>query len=684
MGDVSPEVHTHGPVPKDPRKRIEELRAKIRRADDLYYNLGQPELTDAEYDALFEELRQLEEAHPSLRTDDSPTARVGAPLPKGTRFETVAHVAPMLSIDSLQTEGDVQEFVDRARRQLIWNENDRLEWAVEPKFDGVSASLLYEEGRLSRGLSRGDGARGEDITQNLRTIRNLPLQLAGKGPFPPRIEVRGEVILSTEGFQRLLQATETTTETPFRNARNAVAGTLKLLDPRVAARRELEFICWGTGHMEGVDVACYSDLHEQLDTWGFTVSKLFDVVDSVEGIVAFHHDLESRREEIHYEMDGIVAKVDRLDLQRRLGRTARSPRWMLAYKFAPRRAFTKVERILGQVGRTGAVTPVAELAPVELAGVTVKRATLHNWGLLQERDVREGDTVEIERAGDVIPEVVRVLTEKRARTTHRFPAPDKCPVCMSKLEPEGAFLYCVNVECPAQIKGRIVHMSSRRALDIDRLGPKYVDQLLEAGFLKTPEDIFTLAEKKDEILALPRWGEKSFQKLVDEVSAAKNPELARFLYGLGIRHVGEQTARDLADQVESLEEVIEASEERLQQVDGIGPEVASSIVRFFQVKGNQRFLAAAKKAGLKIKARQKGEGPLAGRVFCFTGGLASISRDEAKAMAEAKGARTSSSVSSKVTDVVLGEGAGSKAEKAKQLKLNIIDEDTFLALVGKA
>jgi DNA ligase (NAD+) len=669
--------------PKDPEKRIEELRNQIRRADRLYYNLGQPELTDSEYDALFVELRELEEAHPGLRTADSPTVRVGAPLPKGSGFEKVQHLVPMLSIESLQTEEDVQEFWERACKQLQLAEGDPLQWTVEPKFDGVSANLLYENGKLVRGLSRGDGTQGEDITRNLRTIRNLPLELTGDGPFPPRVEVRGEVILSISAFERLRRAAETTTETPFRNARNAVAGTLKLLDPRIAARREMEFICWGTGHVESLDVATYAELHQQLKGWGFKVADLFDVVDDVSGIVAFHHDLEERRDEIEYEMDGIVAKVDRLELQRRLGRTARSPRWMLALKFAPRRALTKVERILAQVGRTGAVTPVAELSPVELAGVTVKRATLHNWGLMQERDVREGDTVEIERAGDVIPEVVTVLKKKRGKKSSAFPTPKACPVCNSKLEPEGAFLYCVNVECPDQIKGRIVHMASRRALDIDRLGPKYVDQLLEVGLLQRPEDVFSLADKKDEILALSRWGEKSFQRLVDEVASAKHPELARFVYALGIRHVGEQTARDLADQIESLDEILEAPEEKLQQVEGIGPEVARSIVRFFEVAGNRRFVDAAKKAGLKIKVKERQQGPLAGRVFCFTGGLSSVTRDQAKALAEAQGANTSSSISKKVTDVVLGEAAGSKAEKAKKLELNMMDEAEFLALVGK-
>ena len=669
---------------RDPKRRISNLREQIRRADHLYHNLGRPELTDAEYDALYRELQELEAAHPDLCTPDSPTQRVGAPLAKGQGFTTAPHLAPMLSIDALPDADALREFEARTRKALALPEDEPLQLAVEPKLDGVSANLLYEDGVLVRGLTRGDGTQGEDVTRNLRTIANLPLRLLGEGPFPGRIEVRGEVILSRSAFTRLQEAAETTMESPFRNPRNAAAGTLKQLDPRVTAQRELEFIAWGVGHAEGLEAPTWSALRAQLAAWGFKVTEPFAVSPGIDGVIEMHNDLERRRDQIEYEMDGVVAKVDRIDLQRRLGRTARTPRWALAYKFAPRRAVTKVLRILASVGRTGAVTPVAELEPVELAGVTVRRATLHNWGLLQKRDVREGDTVEIERAGDVIPEVLQPLLERRSPDSQPAAVPTQCPTCGSALTAEGAFLSCSNLECPDQVRGRIVHMSSRRALDIERLGPKYVDQLLEAGLIRHPEDVFTLPEKRDAILALERWGERSYEKLAAELEKAKRPTLARFLYGLGIRQVGEQTAKDLAEHFGTLAALEQASEEQLIEVEGVGPEVAASVHRFFALEGNQRFLAAARAAGVQVVGRQTGQGPLAGRVFCFTGGLAKLSRDEARAIAEELGARTTASLSKQVTHVVAGEGAGAKLEKAKKLELEVMDEQQFLQLVGRA
>lgn len=666
----------------DPRQRTEELRSLIRHADELYYNHAAPDLTDAQYDRLFAELRKLEREHPELVTPDSPTQRVGAPLPKGTRFDTESHLVPMLSIESLTSEEQVREFAARTARHIDVEEST-LTWAIEPKFDGVSANLLYRNGELVHGLSRGDGARGEIITQNLRTIPSVPLQLATSSP-PAEIEVRGEVILSRTSFEALREESETTTDTPFRNARNTVAGTLKLLDPRVVARRRLEFICWGVGQLEGVDAETYDQLREQLAQFGFQLSEHFEVADSVEGVLSFHERIEAERETIPYEMDGIVAKVNRLDLQRRLGRTARTPRWMLAYKFAAKTADTVVVDIRSQVGRTGAVTPVAELEPTDLAGVTVKRATLHNWVLLAERDVRVGDHVEIQRAGDVIPEVVRVHESKRPAESKPVEQPDRCPSCEAPLQLEGAHLYCVNVDCPAQLKGRIVHLAARRSLDIDRLGPKYVDQLMDAGLLRSLEDVFVLPTKKDEILALERWAERSFDKLVQEIEKAKQPELDRFLISLGIRHVGEQTARDLAEAFEDLDSLSNADEEALVEVEGVGPEVAKSILAFFAVPANVRFLEQAREAGLQVQAAapKTDQGPLIGRVFCFTGSLEQISRDEAKAMVEARGGKSVASVTKKVTDVVVGEKAGSKAEKARKMGLPCLSETEFLELVG--
>ena len=669
----------------DTQSRITELRTQIREADHEYYNLGVPTLTDSQYDERFRELQALEEAHPELLTKDSPTARVGAPLPGGDAVSKSSHLAPMLSIESLTSAVEVREFDERARKHLGFEDDEDLElvYATEPKFDGVSANLLYENGLLVRALSRGDGTEGEDITNNIRTIRNVPLKLRGDGPFPTRIEIRGEVILSRKSFEDLQSQVETTTDTAFRNPRNAVAGSLKLLDPEIVRRRKLDFICWGVGHVEGLDVDTYDQLQAKLAEFGLKTAEQFRVVSSVDEILAFHRDLESRRDELDYEMDGIVAKINKLELQRRLGRRARAPRWILAYKFAPRRALTRVLGITAQVGRTGAITPVAELDPVELAGVTVKRATLHNWDLMQERDVRKNDAVEIERAGDVIPAVTKVFTEQRDTKSKQYPTPTKCPVCATEVEKDGAFLYCVNLECAAQIQGRIVHMASRRALDIDRLGPKYVDQLLEAGLIKSPEDIFTLPDRKDAILELERWGERSYDKMVEEIEKAKHPIFSRFLYALGIRHVGETTAKDLASVFETLEDLEVADEEQLQQVDGVGEEVAKSITKFFALEGNKRFFNSARDAGLQILRQKQQDGPLSGRTFCFTGGLNAISRDEAHALVESLGAKTSKSVTKKISDVVAGEKSGSKAEKAKKLELNIMTEDDFLKLVGR-
>ncbi|MHC5063424.1 MAG: NAD-dependent DNA ligase LigA [Planctomycetota bacterium] len=669
-------------------QQAEELRAKLERASHLYYNEGQPEISDEEYDRLFRELQDLEAAHPELQREDSPTRRVGAPLPKGSSFGKAEHLLPMLSIESLTSDEEVREFEQRARRMLeLEGDTDAdICWALEPKFDGVSANLLYQDGILVRGLSRGDGAQGEDITQNLKTIRNLPLHLhrTGKTDHPPKlIEVRGEVMLSRRAFKKLQTEAETTGDTQFRNPRNTVAGSLKLLDPRTVATRGLEFIFWGIGQSEGLQVSSHEELRDRILAYGFKVSSQFAVVKTVDEIIAFHDDLERRREEIDYDMDGIVAKVDDFELQRRMGRTARNPRWILAHKFAPQRATTRVESIVAQVGRTGTITPVANLEAVELAGVTVRRATLHNWDLLKERDVRAGDQVEIERAGDVIPAVISVDLSKRDKKSKPAKPPASCPTCVGDLEKEGAFLYCVNLECPDQLKGHIVHLASRRALEIVRLGPKYVDQLMEAGLIEHLEDVFTLADKREKILDLERWAERSYENLVSEIEKAKQPELARFLYGLGIRHVGEQTAKDLSEALGSLEAIRGAGPEQLIEVEGIGEEVARSIRSFFDRKQTDRFLDRIHAAGMRVKSASSSSkaGPLLGRTFCFTGGMNNMSRDEAKLLVEGLGAKTSNSITKKVTDVIAGTKAGSKLDKAKKLELQILSEEEFLELV---
>ncbi|MCK5945024.1 MAG: NAD-dependent DNA ligase LigA [Planctomycetes bacterium] len=664
---------------------IEDLRRRIRAADDQYYNVGESELTDAQYDELFVRLRALEEQHPELLTEDSPTRSVGAPLPKGGSFPTHEHLVQMGSLESLMQPADVDAFVERARKGLGLDEGAPLRWSCEPKLDGVSANLLYEDGVLVRGLSRGDGQSGEDLTRNLRTIRNLPTRLAGDGPFPARIEVRGEVIMSKRGFAALQRREETTTDGTFRNARNTVAGTLKLLDPRVVKRRPLDFLAFAVGHIEGMAFETHTELRAQLAAWGFVVAEPAATADNLAAIHAFHDDLEARRDDLPYELDGIVAKIDRVDQQVQLGRTSRTPRWALAYKFAPRLARSRIVAIGAQVGRTGAVTPVAHLEPTELAGVTVRNASLHNWALLAERDVREGDAVEIQRAGDVIPEVVRVFVDERGPDSVPVTPPTSCPVCSNPLQPEGKFLYCDNIDCAAQLVGRIVHLASRRAFDIEGLGPKQVEQLVAAGIVTSVEDVFALAPKQEQLLELERWGKRSTQNLLKQIEARKQPPLARFLNGIGIRHVGETTARDLATHFGTLERLVAANNAELLAVDGVGDEVAKAVLEFFALDKNQQTLAALRAAGVQPQAAERTEGgPLAGRVFVFTGGLTTMSRDEAREKVEALGAKAATGVSKKVTDVVAGEDAGSKLAKAEKLGLRIHTEEEFQQILEQA
>lgn len=664
-------------------QRLLELRASIRLADDQYYNRGHSDLSDAEYDILFVELRKLETAHPELVTADSPTQRVGAPLNKGGTFPTVAHLAPMGSIESLMAAGEVRDFDERVHRLLELPPETALTWSCEPKLDGTSANLLYEDGKFVRGLSRGDGSQGEDLTRNLRTIRNLPLQFEGPGPFPARIEVRGEVIMSRRGFRALQEREETSSEGTFRNARNTVAGTLKLLDPRVVKRRPLDFIAFAIGHVEGLDFATHQELRQKLAAWGFQVAEPARTVQGIDAVLAYRDELEQQRDELPYELDGTVAKIDSLELQAKLGRTSRTPRWALAYKFAPRLATTRVVKIGAQVGRTGAVTPVAHLEPTELAGVTVRNASLHNWGLLAERDVREGDWVEIQRAGDVIPEVVRVFTERRPADSVPTAPPTQCPSCGGELHLEGKFLYCIDLDCKDQLVGRIVHLAGRRAFDIEGLGPKQAEQLAAAGLVKSLEDVFTLTPKQTQLLELERWGERSTKNLLAQIERSKTPTLARFLNGIGIRHVGESTAKDLANHFGSLERLQSSTADQLMAVDGVGEEVAAAVTEFFGSQKNQATLQSLAEAGVKPQeSAGVPEGPLVGRVFVFTGGLTTMSRDEAKEKVESLGASTVGSISKKVTDVVAGEDAGSKLEKAAKLGLRILDEAAFQALLA--
>lgn len=668
-------------------REMRTLARRIQALDDAYYNDGQSELDDSEYDALKRELIALEEKHPDLAEDDSPTKRVGAPVRERRGFAKAKHRVPMLSLESLTSEEEVRDFVERARKSLELSEEDpALTWSLEPKYDGVSASLTYEDGVLVRGLSRGDGSTGELVTENYRRVRGVPEKLSGKN-LPSVIEVRGEVLLERARFLELQTGQEERGETVFRNARNAVAGALKRIDPVGLEELGMDFIAFTIGDVAGFDLADdHPALMQQLGGFGFRTSELLRAGEGVDAILEYHRELEDERDALPYEMDGIVAKIAHFSHQRALGRTSRAPKWALAYKFAPRQEWTSLREIRVQVGRTGAITPVAILEAVDLAGVTVQRASLHNFALVQERDVREGDRVLVERAGDVIPEVVRVDLEARAEDIEPFAVPEACPECGEGVHGDGPILYCSNFDCPAQIRERIVHLASRRALDIDRLGDKYVDQLFDAGLLGSIEDVFFLTDDTESLLALERWGPKSVQALDEELDRARKPELGRFLYALGIRHVGRSISRDLADHFGSLDALRAAELEALLEVEGVGDVVAQALYEFFRSPRTEKLFARLAEAGvapLEVEAKAVADdAPLAGRVFVFTGGLEAMTRDQARERVEALGAKVVSGVSKKVTDVVAGPGAGSKRAKAEKLELRILSEEDLLALLG--
>jgi DNA ligase (NAD+) len=661
-------------------KRIKELRALIDYHNRRYYQLDDPEITDAQYDLLMKELMELEEANPDMDRTDSPTQRVGmAPLDK---FSTVSHSSPMLSLANAFTEEEISEFDERLRRFL--GTRDELHYIGEPKIDGVAVNLVYERGLFTVGATRGDGYTGEDVTQNLRTIAGLPLRMAtAGGSFPMRIEIRGEVYLEIEAFKKLNRRRLEREDTAFANPRNAAAGSLRQLDSRITARRPLRIFCYGVGESEGRTFRSQWEVLQSLSRWGFPVNPDATQLSGVDGCIAYHRRMTGVRERLPYEIDGVVLKVDDLALQSRLGTITRSPRWALAVKFAPTQATTVVRDIVVNVGRTGVLTPVAVMEPVRVGGVTVSRATLHNEDEVRKKDVRIGDTVIVQRAGDVIPEIVKVVEAKRTGKEKPFHMPDRCPECGSRvvrLEGETAH-RCIDLACPAQIRENIRHFVSRGAMDIDGLGEKIVTQLLDAGVVEDPADLYALTMEK--LLQLDRFGEKSASNLLKAVEQSKNPPLERFLFALGVRHVGEHVARILAKTFGSLESVAGATVDELSAVEGIGPVIAESIAGFFREPHNKKIIAKLLKAGVRPQARAVKTGaPLEGKTFVFTGGLESFSRDEAKDLVESLGGKVSASVTGATDYVVAGTDPGSKYEKAKTLGLPVLDESAFLKLIG--
>jgi DNA ligase (NAD+) len=670
------------PVPKNVARRAAALREQINYHNYRYYVLDNPEIPDAEFDILFRELQALERDYPSLITSDSPTQRVGAtPL---AEFGEVKHVIPMLSLDNAFSEEEVRAFDRRVCEGL---RVDAVSYAAEPKLDGLAVSLLYEDGVLVRAATRGDGYTGEDITQNVRTIPSVPLRLMGKG-HPRRLEARGEVYMSKKGFNALNKRQEAQGEKIFANPRNAAAGSIRQLDPRITARRPLEICCYGVGQVEdGRLPDRHSAILDQLQEWGLRVSAERALVRGVDGCLRYFTKMGAKRAALAYEIDGVVYKVDSLAQQQKLGFVARAPRWAVAHKFPAEEALTKVVGIDVQVGRTGALTPVARLEPVFVGGVTVSNATLHNEDEVHRKDVRVGDSVIIRRAGDVIPEVVSVVIERRPSGTRIFHLPKRCPVCGSevvRVEGEAAARCSGGLYCPAQRREAIRHFASRRAMDIEGLGDKLVEQLVEQGLVRDVADLYELGV--EQVAGLERMGVKSAENLLNALNKSKTTTLARFLYALGIREVGEATAQALAHYFGELDAIAQADVEALQAVPDIGPVVAQQIAAFFHERHNREVIKKLQAAGVhwpKVE-RSAASSPLAGKTFVLTGTLAAMTRDEAKQRLQSLGAKVTGSVSAKTDYVVAGEEPGSKLEKARALDVAVVDERQFLQLLGEA
>ena len=662
--------------------RIEALKKAIEDHNYRYHVLDDPVISDAEYDALFRELEELEASHPAFATPDSPTQRVGArPL---EAFSPIEHATPMLGLENAFADSEIEDFDGRVKRFLGIDE--AIAYVAEPKLDGVAVELVYVNGLLVSGSTRGDGHVGEDVTGNLKTIGSIPLRLRDSGgkPAPERLEVRGEVYIRLDDFHRLNAEREADGEAAFANPRNAAAGALRQLDPSITASRPLKLFCHGRGVMSGVEIESHHELLDALPGWGLPVNREYRRCAGVSEVLAYYRELDRRRDDLAYEIDGVVLKVDSYALQDRLGVKTRSPRWAIAYKFAPRQEETRILDIATQVGRTGVLTPVARLEPVKVGGVEVSRASLHNQDEVDRKDVRVGDRVVVQRAGDVIPEVVRVLDGDRPDREAPFKLPDRCPVCGARVvRPEGeAAARCTGIACPAQLKERITHFASKGAMDIDGMGEKLVAQLVDKGMVKDVADLYALS--REQLEGLDRMAGKSADNLLAAFEASKGVTLARFIYALGIRFVGEHVAKVLADHLGDLAPLREADAERLQEFHEIGPQAAGSVVAFFREPGNGKIVDRLLAAGVVPKAEiVEREGALAGKTVVLTGTLEAMTRSEAKARIVSLGGRAGSSVSAKTDLVVAGEGAGSKLKKAGELGVKVLTEEAFLAMIGR-
>jgi DNA ligase (NAD+) len=666
-----------------PEKKIEALREKIRHHEYRYYVLDDPEITDAEFDKLMNELKKLEAEHPELITSDSPTQRVGGKPREG--FVKVKHSSPMLSLDNAYSEEELRDWERRVHE--LSGRND-VEYICELKLDGMSLALHYSDGQLVRGITRGDGNVGEDVTSNVRTVRSIPLSIAKeklkKAGIPAEFEVRGEMLMPIAAFRRMNEEREKQGLSQFANPRNATAGTVRQLEPGITAQRRMDFF----GYLLLKGGRTYFDRQSRamdaLDAAGLKVNPNRKLAKNLEEVWAFIQGWEGKRDSLAYEIDGIVVKVDRTALQQELGFTGKAPRWAIAYKYAARGAVTQIEDIVPQVGRTGKLTPVAWLKPVPIGGTTVSRATLHNMDEIERLGVKIGDWVEVERGGDVIPKVVKVVEDTEHAPGHtEFHMPEHCPVCGGNVvRTEGeADHRCVNANCPAKLQGTILHFASRHVMDIDGLGEALVNHLTERGLVKNVADLYRLT--KNDLLKLERMGDKSAENVLAEIAASKKLPLERVIYGLGIRFVGERTAQFLAEHFGLLDAVMNAGAEELEEVNEVGPRIAESIVEFFADEHNRKLVDDLRKAGLTFTGKKKQKGTkLAGKTFVLTGTLARHTRDEAKKMIEDAGGRVSGSVSKKTDYVVAGSDAGSKLDKARELGVSVIGEQEFEGLLG--
>jgi len=663
-------------------ERISWLRTEIRHHDDLYYVQDNPSISDEAYDKLYRELVRLEEDFPDLVTEDSPTRRVaGKPLDS---FPTIEHAAPMLSLDSDQAPESLRRFDERLRKGL--GPGAPVEYVLEPKLDGASLELVYRDGLLVQAATRGDGRRGEGVTANARTIQSVPLRLRGGGrPVPPFLSIRGEVIMRAKDFDRLNERLITDGKEPFSNPRNAAAGALRQLDPQATAARPLVLYAYDVLASEGLTVTSQWDVLQALRDWGLKVSDLVRRAQTVDEILDYHRGIEEKRDDLGFEIDGVVIKLNDLAAREELGWTSRHPRWAFAFKFPPRKEVTRILSILPSVGRTGVVTPVAIMLPVEIGGVTVSRATLHNREEVARKDVREGDRVRVQRAGDVIPQVIERIEEEGRERGPEWRMPETCPSCGTRLGERGPFTVCPNsFECPAQLTGRIVHFASRNALDIEGLGDETAKTFVAEGLVRQLPDLFDLQAGR--LVQLEGFAEKSANNLVEALAKASHTELPRFLYGLGIPEVGVAVARDLARHFGTFEALRTADEAALQEVAGVGPRMAEAITAFFREPHNAAVLdALLQKVRLAetvpSRSTTPAVQPLAGKKFVFTGGLSRLTRDKAKEIVESLGARATGSVSKSTDWVVIGEDAGSKADDARRLGVPTLDENGFIELL---